>query len=199
MLFILISCQHSGKEFKEDVSEMSSVLKPVKERYYNTIPPFRFVDQDSLLVTEQDAKGKIVVADFFFSSCPTICPVMKSQMQRVYRKFHNHPDILLLSHTIDPQTDSVKVLKKLATKLGVNDRKWLFLTGSKHSLHRIAKESYYLSAMDDKEAPGGKLHSGKFVLLDENQQIRGYYDGTDAEEVDLLVADIKILLQEKNQ
>ncbi|GAA4425398.1 SCO family protein [Pontibacter saemangeumensis] len=171
--------------------------KTVVDTLYHQIPDFAFVDQDSQQVTQQTVEGKIYVTDFFFTSCPSICPKMKSQMLRVYEKFEDNPDLLLLSHSIDPQHDTVAVLKDYAERLGVKAEKWHFLTGEKDSIYDIAMK--YLVAVQEEgdAASGGFTHGGHFVLVDGQRRIRGVYDGTKEASVDQLIQDIPLLLNEK--
>ena len=166
---------------------------------YHTISSFSFVDQDSAVITNKTFNGSIYVADFFFTSCPSICPIMKAQMLRVYQEFEDDNRVKLLSHTIDPEYDNVAVLSDYATRLAVNTNKWHFVTGEKEKIYDMAQTSYYIAARANDQAPGGYEHSGAFILVDPSRRIRGVYDGTDAERVDALIADIKILLKEKNE
>lgn len=163
---------------------------------YHTIAPFQFVDQDSALITNETFSGKIYVADFFFTSCRTICPIMKTQMLRVYEATQQMPDVLILSHTIDPEYDTVALLRDFAQRLGVASSKWHFVTGVKDSIYKIAQTSYFATAMEDKTEPDGFIHSGAFLLIDKKQRIRGKYDGTKEEDVNRLIADIKKLRRE---
>ncbi|MEX0965775.1 MAG: SCO family protein [Bacteroidia bacterium] len=165
------------------------------EEGHPKIPEFQFVNQDGNTVSPSTFEDKIYVADFFFTSCPTICPKMKKEMLRVYEEFEDEDEVALLSHTIDPVTDDVQQLHEFAEKLGVKSSKWHFVTGSRDELHGIA-DHYLASAMEDADAPGGFLHSGTFVLIDKQKHIRGAYDGTDPSSVDVLMADMKILLDE---
>ncbi len=164
---------------------------------YHTIAPFQFVDQDSAIVTNADFKGKIYVADFFFTSCRTICPIMKAQMVRVYEATRDMPDVLLLSHTIDPEWDTVALLHDFAQRLGVESRRWHFVTGVKDSIYKIAQTSYYATAMEDRSEPDGFIHSGAFLLIDRRGRIRAKYDGTKEQEVNRLIGDIKMLRREE--
>lgn len=164
---------------------------------YHTIAPFQFVDQDSALVTNATFKDKIYVADFFFTSCRTICPIMKTQMLRVYEATREMPDVLLLSHSIDPEYDTVALLHDFAARLDVSSSRWHFVTGVKDSIYKIAQTSYYATALEDKTEPDGFIHSGAFLLIDKKSRIRGKYDGTKEEDVNRLIADIKRLRQEK--
>lgn len=163
---------------------------------YHTIAPFSFVDQDSSIITNQTFQDKIYVADFFFTSCRTICPIMKTQMLRVYEATSEMPDVLILSHTIDPEYDTVALLHDFANRLGVESSRWHFVTGVKDSIYKIAQTSYFATAMEDKTEPDGFIHSGAFLLIDKKQRIRGKYDGTKEEDVNRLIIDIKRLRRE---
>jgi protein SCO1/2 len=163
---------------------------------YHTIAPFDFVDQDSTQVTNGTFAGRIYVADFFFTTCRTICPIMKTQMLRVYQATKDMPDVLILSHTIDPEYDTVALLRDFARRLGVESSRWHFVTGAKDSIFKIAQTSYFATALEDKTEPDGFIHSGAFILIDRKGRIRGTYDGTKEEAVDKLIKDIARLRQE---
>ncbi len=163
---------------------------------YHTIGPFKFVNQDSAVVTNKTLEGKIYVADFFFTSCRTICPIMKTQMKRVYDKVKGDPEVLIVSHTIDPEYDTVGLLHDYADRLGVSSDQWHFLTGAKDSIYYLAQTSYFVTAMEDESEVDGFIHSGAFLLIDKHGRIRGKYDGTDKDEVDQLIEDISILKKE---
>lgn len=167
-----------------------------KDTVYHVIPAFSFVDQDSMVVTNETFKNKIYVADFFFTSCRTICPIMKTQMLRVYDSIQHQSDVLLLSHTIDPAYDTVALLHDFAKRLGVKSDKWHFVTGKQDSIYRIAQTGYFATAMEDKTEPDGFIHSGAFLLIDKDKRIRGKYDGTKEEDVDRLLTDISVLRSE---
>jgi protein SCO1/2 len=166
---------------------------------YHTISNFRFIDQDSNEVTNDTYKGKIYVADFFFTSCRTICPIMKTQMLRVYDSIRNDPEIMLLSHTIDPEYDTVGLLHDYAERLGVESDKWHFVTGNKDEIYKLAQTSYFSTALEDKSEADGFIHSGAFLLIDKDRRIRGKYDGTKEEDVNRLLADIQRLKTEGEQ
>lgn len=165
---------------------------------YHSIKPFSFIDQDSSVISNDTFKGKIYVADFFFTSCPSICPIMKAQMLRVYNNFKNNDKVLLLSHTIDPEYDNVSLLHSYAKKLDVKSSKWHFVTGAKSAIYDMAQTSYYVATRENEKAPGGYEHSGAFILVDNQRRIRGVYDGTKVEAVDKLIKDISTLLSEVN-
>lgn len=160
---------------------------------YHKIAKFQFVDQDSAIVTNDTFKDQIYVADFFFTTCRTICPIMKTQMLRVYEATANMPDVKLLSHTIDPKYDTVALLHEFAKRLGVSSDRWHFVTGAQDSIYKIAQTSYFATAMEDKSEPDGFIHSGAFLLIDKDQRIRGKYDGTKEDDVNRLLEDINRL------
>ncbi len=159
---------------------------------FHVVKPFTFVDQDSAIITNATFEGKIYVSDFFFTSCPSICPLMKVQMLRIYEKYLDNPEVGILSHTIDPEYDDVARLKNYAERLDVKSSKWHFVTGIKDSIYNIAQTSYYIGVRDD----GSFEHSGKFVLVDKEKRIRGVYDGTEKDSVDKLLKDMDVLLGE---
>lgn len=161
---------------------------------YHTIRSFSFIDQDSAIVTNNTFDGKIYVADFFFTSCPSICPLMKVQLLRVYDIYKDNPEVGILSHSIDPEYDSVSVLKEYANRLDVKSSTWHFVTGVKDSIYSMAQTAYYVGVRDD----GSFEHSGKFILVDKNRHVRGVYNGTEEKSVDKLLADMKVLLEETN-
>lgn len=203
MLALCYSCGNSNETDRalpilgeREAVERNDNGKVITDTVYHQIPEFSFINQDSQQVTEQTFEGKIYVADFFFTSCPTICPKMKSQLLRVHEQYKDNPKVAILSHSIDPVHDKVPVLKDYAERLGVANSNWHFVTGQKDSIYNIAK-SYMVTAMEDEQEAGGFVHSGAFLLVDENRRVRGIYDGTDATAVDKLLQDIPVLLQEK--
>jgi protein SCO1/2 len=167
-----------------------------KDTVYHTIANFKFVDQDSATVTNDTFKDKIYVADFFFTSCRTICPIMKTQMLRVYDSIQHDPQVRLLSHTIDPKYDTVGLLHDYADRLGVKSDIWHFVTGKQEDIYKIAQTSYFATAMEDKGEVDGFIHSGAFLLIDKERRIRGKYDGTREDDVNRLMGDIARLEKE---
>jgi protein SCO1/2 len=161
---------------------------------YHKIAPFELVNQNADTITQDDYTGKIYVADFFFTTCPTICPVMTKNMMLVQEAFINDPEVLILSHSVTPEIDSVAVLKKYAVKKGVMDAKWNLVTGDRKQIYDLARKSY-LAAKDNKY--GGEyalIHTENFLLVDKEGRLRGRsYDGTDPEDVQKLIEDIYIL------
>ncbi len=169
--------------------------KTVTDTVYETIPKFKFVNQYGDSVTNKTLDGNIYVADFFFTSCPSICPVMHRNMLKVYNTFKNTGGIKILSHSIDPKHDSVAVLRKYADGLGITGKIWWFLQGNKEETYQLA-QNYLVAVKEDKTAAGGYIHAGYFILIDKQKRIRGTYDGTQPEQVDKLIADMKTLQQE---
>jgi protein SCO1/2 len=203
LLLPLIALAISCGAPSEKTSEIAE-LPILGERYvddnqdtvYHSIADFAFVNQVGDTIRKEDMAGKIYVADFFFTTCPTICPVMKKEMLRVYEQFKGDPNFRILSHSIDPSHDTQVVLKDYAEKLGVPDAAtWNFLTGDQEKIFEIGQTSYLTTTMADDMEPGGFLHSGAFLLVDQQGRIRGVYDGTKTEQVDRLLADIPKLLK----
>lgn len=163
-----------------------------------TVPTFRVLNQDSVAVTPATFAGKVYLADFFFTTCPTICPGMQRQMLRVYKQYEGNPQVAFLSHTIDPDHDTLPVLREYAGRLGVTDaQQWHFATAPRDTIFALARQ-YMVAAQLDPTAPGGAVHSGAFVLVDPQHHIRGMYDGTQPAEVDRLLRELPLLLAEFN-
>lgn len=161
------------------------------------IASFSFVNQENQVVTEKTFEGKIYVADFIFLSCPTICPKMNLEMLRVYKAFEKEPRVLFLSHTIDPENDSIARLKAYAHSLGVASNKWHFVRGSIDSVYKIAENSYFTTVYPDSADASNFIHGSGLLLIDKNRHIRGVYDGTSELETDKLIKDIKILIKDQ--
>ncbi|TSD66862.1 SCO family protein [Inquilinus sp. KBS0705] len=172
--------------------------KPVTETVYQTIPSFKFVNQYGDSISDKSLNGDIYVADFFFTTCPSICPIMHRNMLTVYNEYKNVSDFKIISHTIDPKHDSVAVLKKYADKLGIKGNSWWLLQGNKEQTYELGQKSYLVAVKQDNGTAGGYVHQGWFVLVDKQKRIRGYYDGTDEKQVAKLIDDIKILRTETN-
>ncbi len=164
---------------------------------YKTIPNFKFLNQDSIEITQDTFKDKIYVADFFFTSCSTICPIMHRNMKTLFDAYKDNKDIMFLSHTIDFKYDKPSVLKKYAQKLGVDVPQWQFVWGDKKDVYTLAEKDYLVAVQEDNAATDGYVHQGWLVLIDKHKRIRGAYDGTKPEEVEKLKNDMGILLAEK--
>lgn len=165
---------------------------------HHRVGEFMLTDQDSNAVSNKTFDGKIYVTDFFFVTCPTICPKMTRQMHRVYQEFENNNDILFLSHTVMPEHDSVAVLKNYANELAVSSNKWKFVTGDKKQIYNLARLTYFAAITEGDGGVNDFIHTENFVLVDKEKRLRGYYDGTSTEDVNRLIDDIYTLLKEYN-
>ena len=166
------------------------------KKKYHTIADFELTNQNGKTVTQEDYKGKIYIADFFFTTCQTICPIMTDNMVKIQEKLKLDPGILLLSHTVTPEIDSVAQLKKYALEKGVDDSKWNLVTGSKKQIYDLARKSY-LVAKDVPFSDNDLIHTENFVLVDKKRRIRGFYDGTDLVSMEKLMEDLEILKMEE--
>jgi protein SCO1/2 len=166
-----------------------------------TVPKWSLVNQDSQRVSHQNYEGKIYVTDFFFTTCPSICPVMSSQMARLQDKVKQagwHDEVMFLSHTVNPENDRPDTLKAYAEEIGADLSNWNFVTGNREDIYYLAEEGYFVNALPAETAPGGFIHTDQFMLIDKEGHIRGYYDGTSTKEVDKLFDDLKKLTTNNN-
>ena len=161
---------------------------------FHQIPPFNLTSQTGEEVSNKTFENSVYVADFFYTKCPNVCPKMSSQLTRVQDAFENDSNVKILSYSIDPEFDTVQVLNDYAAMYGAKEGKWYFATGPKKEIYDLARHGYYVSATTGTGGEEDFLHSEKFVLVDKDRHIRGYYNGTDPEEVDRLILEIKILL-----
>lgn len=168
----------------------------VDVRKYHKIADFSLINQNGETITQDNYKDKIYVADFFFTTCQTICPIMTDHMYYIQKELKNDADVMLLSHSVTPEIDSVGQLKKYALRKGVDDSKWNLVTGDKKQIYDLARKSYL--AVKDYEFGGqyDMIHTENFMLIDKKRQIRGFYDGTNPDEITRLIADIKRLKKE---
>jgi protein SCO1/2 len=163
---------------------------------FHTIRDFSFVNQDGKTVTQKDLDGSVYVTDFFFTTCHSICPIMSDQMERIYGKYKGNPEVKFLSHTVDPEIDTVEQLKSYAIKHNADSKQWIFVTGDKKQLYDIARTGYFLDAQEGDGGPDDFIHTQNFALIDKDKRIRGYYNGIDSSDVDQLIKDIDLLLKE---
>lgn len=171
---------------------------PITDTTQHYIPDFAFANQEGNRVGKAQMKGKITIVDFFFTSCPSICPDMSREMERVNDLFRDEPRVHILSISIDPEYDSPAILKEYADRHYAKAGKWDFLTGDKLETYRLARCGFVIPTLDGNGVAADFVHSDKFILVDELGRIRGYYSGTNREEVDLLMLEAKILLHGKN-
>ena len=168
-----------------------------KDTIYHSIPAFKFVNQDGDTITEKSFDGKIYVADYFFTTCKSICPKMATELQRVQDKFaYTNGLVQILSHTVNPENDSVDVLKNYSDMVHADTKIWNFVTGDKNQLYDLARYGYLVNAMEGDGGPDDFIHSELFVLVDKEKHIRGIYDGTNIKAVNDLLDDIKVLIAE---
>ncbi len=170
--------------------------KLVRDTTYHTIADFQLYNQDGKLVSQEDLKNSIYIANFFFATCPTICPKMSTQMGRLNERFKKNEDIKLVSFTVNPDADSIPVLKLYAKKYNAETPKWNFLTGDKQQIYALARNSYLVNALKGDGGPNDFIHSEMLILIDKDKRIRGFYDGTSKEETDKLINEIKVLIME---
>ena len=166
------------------------------QKKYHTIADFSLINQNGKKITQEDYENKIYVADFFFTTCPSICPIMSDNMALIQKEILNENDVLLLSHSVTPQIDSVSQLKKYALEKGVNDKKWNLVTGDKKQIYELARKSYFAVKTDGDGGPYDMIHTENFILVDKEKRIRGFYDGTNDKEIQKLLKDINILRAE---
>jgi protein SCO1/2 len=167
------------------------------QRKFHKIADFKLTNQNGKTITQADYKGKIYVADFFFTTCQTICPIMTDHMYQIQKEIMDDDEVMLLSHTVTPEIDTVAQLKRYAKLKGVNDAKWNLVTGDKKQIYKLARKSYLAVKTDGNGDAYDMIHTENFMLIDKKRQIRGFYDGTNAEDIERLLNDISILKKEK--
>lgn len=163
------------------------------QKKYHTIADFKLINQNGDTITQAFYEDKIYVADFFFTTCQTICPIMTDHMYEIQKRTISDPDVLLLSHTVTPEIDSVAQLNRYAKSKLVNPSKWNLVTGDKKEIYNLARRSYLAVKTNGDGGPYDMIHTENFMLIDKERQIRGFYDGTDPEAIEMLLEDIKIL------
>lgn len=161
---------------------------------YHKIAPFELINQNGDTITQQDYQGKIYVADFFFTTCPSICPIMTKNMTMLQEEFKNDPEVMLLSHSVTPEIDSVEVLREYADRKGVIDAKWNLVTGDKEQIYDLARKSYLAAKTNKYGGDNALIHTENFLLVDKEGRLRSRsYDGTDEKDIEALIEDIRIL------
>ncbi|MEM9649249.1 MAG: SCO family protein [Bacteroidota bacterium] len=165
---------------------------------HHTVSDFKLTNQNGELITQSTYDNKIYVTDFFFTRCPSICPIMSNNMGKLQKEFINHDDVMLLSMSVTPEMDSVPVLKKYARRNGVLDSKWNITTGDKKHIYDLARGSFFATLDYGDGGLQDFIHTPNFVLVDKKKQIRGVYNGTDSDEIQRLIEDIKSLIHGLN-
>jgi protein SCO1/2 len=193
-IYTLLKPEERLPVFQPDMVNAELVDSTVRYvRKYHTVKDFELINQNGDTITQENYKDKIYVADFFFTTCLTICPVMTDHMLKIQEKIKDDPEVLLLSHTVFPKTDSVPVLKAYAEEKGIIDEKWNLVTGDKKHIYELARKSYLASKSNGDGGPYDMIHTENFVLVDKEKRIRGFYDGTDPQAIEDLLHDIKVL------
>lgn len=204
ILFVILIVPAIGYFLLKSGTNHFTPLPIYGERYeeggdtvYHTVGDFAFVNQFGDTVSSTSLVGNIKIVDFFFVDCQTICPKMSSQLKRVQEKIKTVKNVVILSHTVNPENDSVPVLNRYAEEYGAIQNKWHLLTGDKKELYKIAREGYLVNALQGDGGPDDFIHTELFVLVDQKNRIRGFYDGTSAGAVDTLIDELKVLLKEE--
>lgn len=169
------------------------------ERVKHRIADFELIDQDGKSFNQNNLEGKYYVSDFFFTTCPTICPDMSTQLKRVQQAYADDQDFMIVSHSVQPEVDSAETLKAYAELYEADPSKWVFLTGDKKMIYDLARKSYFAATTEGDGGVNDFIHTENFVLVDKEKRIRGFYDGTSEESVDQLITDIEILAQEYDE
>jgi len=203
---LLLACHSEEKEdFKinyENTGTNPPILGEIDfdsisgDTIYHKIPNFSFINQDNKITSSDSLKGKIYVADFFFTACPGICPLMTKQLSRVQKEFADDGVLKIISFTVDPEKDKSEVLKQYSIKNGANNDQWSFCTGEKQKIYHLGQKGFLLVEPEYRNDTIDFLHSDKLVLIDPLSRIRGFYSGTDSSEVNQLINDIKLLKNE---
>ena len=164
---------------------------------FHKIAPFNMINQNGQSISEVDYENSIYIADFFFTTCPSICPIMTKNMFALQEKLSDFPSIKLLSFSVTPEIDSVEQLKRYAIENKVDDKRWNLVTGNKKEIYTLARKSYMVVKNNEHSGPHDMIHTENFVLVDTQKRVRGYYDGTDPSSIESIINDINILVNEK--
>lgn len=197
-LLVIVSCKENKNQLPYyDTADFTPKWEMPNEKTFHQIRPFNLINQENQAFTEKDIQGKICVADFFFTSCPGICPKMTSSMTDIQNEFINDNDVMLLSHSVTPEKDSVSVLKQYAQDKKVDFKRWKLLTGTKNEIYDLGRKYYFVE--EDEGLKKGNdvfLHTENFILIDKQRHIRGIYNGLDPNSIKNLILDIKVLKTE---
>jgi protein SCO1/2 len=197
-IFLVLSCDNWGREELPiyNPSDFNAELVDVSLQSKNenhTVSDFELINQNGKVVTQEDYRDKVYIVDFFFTRCPSICPLMTNNMIKIQNEFLNNSDIMLLSLSVTPEIDSISVLRKYANDKGAVDSKWNITTGSKKHIYELARKSYFAVVEQGDGGLQDFIHTSNFILVDKKRQIRGVYNGIEDEEILRLVQDLRIL------
>lgn len=193
---LVVICASACSHEADRLPYMGNMEIKGNDTLYHTVPDITLIDQDSQLLHISTLKDKVILADFFFTSCPSICPKVTKEMVRLYDRYKDDDRVIMISHTIDQRNDSVSVLNRYAMNLGVDTKSWKFVTGEKDSIFHLA-DQYFVSVVEDPLAPKGFDHSGRIILLDRNRRVRGFCEGTDPESVTAFFETVDKLLKDE--
>ncbi len=195
LISIVFACNKPERKLPYyNTADFTPTWEVVDKSTLHAIRPFNLVNQENEKFTEVDMEGKICVVDFFFTSCPGICPKMAASMTDLQKEFIEDDNLLLLSHSVTPDYDSVPVLKEYAIKKGVNFKRWKLLTGTRNEIYDLGRKFYFVEEDEGLKKPEEVfLHTENFVLIDKQRHIRGIYNGIDPSSIQVLIADIKVL------
>jgi protein SCO1/2 len=200
LLLTLTSCTEKTQSLpylgEHSTAEIIRNNETISDTSYYQVPEFELINQDSMTFTQEEVEGKVYVSYFFFTSCPATCPVMTDAMKRVYKVVGDQTDFAVLAHTVDPKRDTPSKLTAFAHKNEIVYDNWDFLTADEAYIYDLGMHGYYLSMGKHDQAPGGFIHSSKFILLDRDRHIRGIYEGTNSAEVADMIKDIEFLLKD---
>jgi len=196
--FMIVSCNNNKKRLPYyDTPDFTPKWTMGNEKTFHKVRPFKLINQENQTFTEKDLEGKICVADFFFTTCPGICPKMTNSMSDIQKAFINDDEILLLSHSVTPAKDSVPVLKQYAKDKKVDFRRWKLLTGDKNEIYNLGRKFYFAEEDEGiKKSDDVFLHTENFILIDKQRHIRGIYNGLDPNSIQNLIRDIKVLKEQ---
>jgi len=197
IIYTILKPQRKLKVYEPEMVHTDLVDSTVQYiRKYHKVADFILINQNGKKISQAHYSDKIYIADFFFTTCQTICPIMTGHMKEIQDRLIDDQEVLLLSHTVTPAIDSVPRLKKYAVEKGVIDAKWNLVTGDKKQIYELARKSYLAAKSDGDGGPYDLIHTENFVLVDKKKRIRGFYDGTNPKEIDRIIEDISILKQE---
>ena len=197
IIYSILNPERRLQVYQPDMVNSELVDSTVQEvRKYHKIADFKLVNQNGDTITQDFYNDKIYIADFFFTTCLTICPIMTDHMLQIQEEIKEDPEVLLLSHTVIPAVDTVAQLKRYALEKGVDSEKWNLVTGDKKEIYDLARKSYLAAKSQGDGGPFDMIHTENFVLVDKEKRIRGFYDGTDPGAIEELMADLETLKKE---
>ncbi len=200
IFFLVLGTAFLGYYYKTTIAEKKVTLPVIEGDRNHHVHEFSFLNQDGVVVNNETVKGKVCVVEYFFATCKSICPKMNENMAKVYKAFRGNDRVVILSHTVDPDKDTVAALKAYSLKFEADAKQWMFLTGDKKKLYDMARYSYLISAQDDTtgiKVEDDFIHDNHYALVDGMGRVRGFYDGLEISQINKLITDINELLKEE--